>query len=100
MKSLFAIAQEHSQTQIDAFCHVFPDNSHINALTHFYKVLPNFKVYIFVLWKHIITYNDGIKIAWELRNQLKLLAAMGFDSELVDGANAKANQYTADGKWM
>ena len=34
------------------------------------------------------------------RNALKLLAGMGFDSEMVERANERANQYTADGKWV
>jgi len=34
------------------------------------------------------------------RNALKLLASMGFDSEMVDRAKEKANRYSVDGKWV
>ena len=34
------------------------------------------------------------------RNALKLLASMGFDSEIVNRANEKANRYMDDGKWL
>ena len=34
------------------------------------------------------------------RNALKLLRSFGFDSEMVDRANDKANQYGISGKWV
>lgn len=34
------------------------------------------------------------------RNALKLLSSMGFDQEMVNRANEKANMYIAVGKWM